>query len=111
MPETTQPGAPVNLDDGLVTAAATGDRLAALQQLRAILAARIAKPRTAARDVAALSRQLTEVMVQIEAATRKAAAKQKGTATDELAARRAARQPGADVRKATVRKRGPVAGG
>ena len=98
-------------ESSLASKALSGDRLETLKALRDELAKRIDRPRTAARDVAALARQLTEVLTQIESANRKQAAKAKGTATDELAARRAARQSGADVRKATVRKRGSVSSG
>jgi len=89
----------------LVAAAASGDRLAALQELRAVLAERLSRPRTAARDVAALSRQLVDVTAAIEDATQKQAATRERTPTDELAKRRAARRNAtADVPKTTSRQ-------
>ncbi|MEV4670983.1 hypothetical protein AB0K34_04950 [Actinomadura sp. NPDC049382] len=72
---------------GLSEAAATGSRLTALRALRDRLAAEIdAGPMP--RDLAALSRQLTDVLAQIEAL---APPEQKGTPLDELANRRAGR--------------------
>lgn len=76
---------------GLVETAASGNRLAALSDLRDLLATTITSTESA-RDVAALSRQLADVLTQIEEA-RKADPEKKGTALDELKARRAARSP------------------
>ena len=76
----TEPGS-------LTEAAASGSRLAALESLRDLLAAEIdAGP--APRDLAALSRQLTDVLAQIE---QLAPPEKKGTPLDELAKRRAGR--------------------
>lgn len=73
----------------LMEAAASGDRLVALRALRSVLAATItAGPPP--RDLAALSRQLTDVLAQIEEAE-KSAPEHKGTPLDELEKRRAAR--------------------
>lgn len=70
-------------------AAKTGDRLAALSVLRDRLAREIDQC-DSARDIAALSRQLTDVLVQIEGL---APVEQKGSPLDELAKRRG-RRPG-----------------
>lgn len=73
--------------------AATGDRLATLRDLRDVLAKSIVETDSGP-AVAALSRQLTDVLSQIEVAE-KAEPEQKGTALDELQKRRAARGAGA----------------
>jgi hypothetical protein len=77
----------------LIVSAASGDRLAALRDLRDLVARALVTTESA-RDVAALSRQMTDVLAQIEA-VEKAAPEKKGTALDELQNRRAARKPGA----------------
>lgn len=74
-------------------AAHSGDRLAALIELRDLIAQHLDLS-DSARDVAALSRQLTDVLSQIESITA-AGAHAKGTPLDELANRRAAREPDA----------------
>ena len=73
----------------LIETAATGDRLATLRDLRDLLAREIVACESS-RDLAALSRQLTDVLAQIEAL---APAEKKGDAVDEIAARRSARRP------------------
>ena len=73
--------------------AASGDRLATLRDLRDLLARTITES-DSARDVASLSRQLTDVLSLIETAE-KAAPEAKGTALDELRKRREARRAGA----------------
>jgi hypothetical protein len=78
---------------GLVEAADSGDRLAALRELRGLLARSIFGA-DSSRDVAALSRQLTEVLEQI-AGLEKAAEPVRGTPLDELRARRRDRGAGA----------------
>lgn len=74
----------------LAPAAATGDRLVALRQLRAVLAAQIDACESA-RDLAALSRQFTDVLAQI-AELESGAPAEKTTVledvADEVAARR-----------------------
>jgi hypothetical protein len=70
-----------------------GDRLESLRALRDRIAATI-DATDSARDVAALSRQLTDVLQQIEA-IEKATPGRKGTPLDELAKRRAGRGAGA----------------
>lgn len=77
----------------LPESAAAGDRLATLRDLRDVLAKSIVEPQPGP-AIAALSRQLTDVLSQIEAAE-KAVPEQKGTALDELQKRRAARGAGA----------------
>jgi hypothetical protein len=74
----------------LVESAASGSRLAALRDLRDLIARTITAT-DSARDVAALSRQLTDVLGQIED-VEKAAPEQKGTPLDELARRRSVGQ-------------------
>jgi hypothetical protein len=64
-----------------------GDRFQRLCWLRDLLTAAVAGSESA-RDLAALSRQLTDVLAQIDEI---APAKPKGTPLDELEARRAAR--------------------
>jgi len=76
--------------------AASGNRLAALRDLRDVLADQIMLCESP-RDLAALSRQLTDVLQQIDAAT---PAKPKGDAVDEITARRAARGAGATTGQA-----------
>ena len=85
----------------LVESAASGVRLDALRDLRDLLAKTITAT-DSARDVAALSRQLTDVLAQIEQAEADKP-EQKGTALDELNARRAARESG-PARKAGAAK-------
>jgi hypothetical protein len=74
----------------LVESAASGSRLAALRDLRDLIAKTITAT-DSARDVAALSRQMTDVLGQIED-VEKAAPEQKGTPLDELARRRSVGQ-------------------
>lgn len=81
---------------GLEDTASSGDRLAALEDLRDLLATTIVGT-DSARDIAALSGRLTDVLAQIED-VKKATPKAKGTALDELKARRAARSPRAASR-------------
>jgi hypothetical protein len=80
-------------------AAASGDRLLALEALREALAAGIDGCESA-RDLAALSRQMTDVLAQIEE-VKKGQPEQKGTALDELQKRRAARVSGGKGRAGT----------
>lgn len=68
---------------------ADGDRLKSLRALRDRIAETI-QVTDSARDLAALSRQMTEVLSQIEA-LEKRAPEEKGTPLDELAKRRSAR--------------------
>lgn len=56
------------MSDGLVDAAASGSRLAALEALRGVLATRLAEC-DSNRDVAALSARFLEVLAQIEELT------------------------------------------
>jgi hypothetical protein len=81
----------------LTAVAASGDRLDTLRALRDTLASAIDATESA-RDLAALSRQLTDVLEQV-AECEKAAPKPKGTPLDELATRRAARRPVPSGRK------------
>jgi len=76
-------------DPSLSEIAATGDRLATLERLRDHLAREIESSQTTARDLAALSRQLQQVLAEI--AELRPPAETKGTPLDELNARRAAR--------------------
>lgn len=69
----------------LVDSAASGNRLAALESLRDTLARNI-EGADAAKDVAALSNQLTQVLKQVEELTKLSAAR--GSKVDELAERR-----------------------
>lgn len=78
-------------------AAQSGNRLDTLRSLRDVLARSI-DGTDSGRDVAALSRQLTDVLEQIETAE-KASAPVKGTPLDELRSRRRARGAGAGVRE------------
>lgn len=73
----------------LIESARSGDRGDALRDLRDLLAATIATC-DSARDVAALSRQLTDVLKQIE----ELPADREVSASDEIAKRRAARGAG-----------------
>ena len=73
----------------LVESAASGDRLATLEALRDHIAGLVGAS-DSARDVAALSGQLTVVLKQIEEIHGKAPAKV--SAVDEIAARRKARR-------------------
>jgi len=74
---------------GITEAASSGDRLKALQALRDVIAERIAESESA-RDVAALSGQLTQILKQIEELDKNAGAKM--SKVDELASRRKQRQ-------------------
>ena len=71
----------------MAEAAASGDRVQALRQLRDTLATAIDECESG-RDLAALSRQMTEVLALLEKA---APPESKGTPLDELASRRAGR--------------------
>jgi hypothetical protein len=51
---------------GLAAVAATGNRRASLEALRDLLAKAMQDTSVAARDLAALSRQLTQVMAELE---------------------------------------------
>jgi hypothetical protein len=73
----------------LVDSAKAGDRLKALEDLRDLLARTIVATESA-RDVAALSRQLTDVLAKVDEA-KAAKPEQKGTVLDEVNARRADR--------------------
>ena len=73
----------------LLDAASSGDRLAALEALRDHLAL-LAGTSGSARDVAALSGQLTQVLKQIEELSK--GAKKNQSAVDEIAERRKARR-------------------
>jgi hypothetical protein len=75
-----------------LAAAAAESRLAGLSALRDLLAEQI-EVCDSPRDLAPLSRQLTDVLAQIEA-VEKAAPEKKGSPLDELQNRRIARQPG-----------------
>lgn len=70
---------------GLLEAVQSGDRVKALTELRDTLAREI-EACDSARDVAALSRQLTDVLAMLAKA---APPESKGTPLDELASRRA----------------------
>lgn len=72
----------------LAGVAATGDRLETLRALRNTLAAAMSARDVAARDLAALSRQLTLVLAEI---AELAPTETTGTSLDELNARRRAR--------------------
>ena len=74
----------------LVDSAASGDRLATLNDLRDHLAAAIASC-DSLRDLAALSGRLQAVLAEI---AELAPAEEKGDAVDEIAKRRAARRSG-----------------
>ena len=78
--------------EGLVGAAGSGDRLAALRALRDRLAADLDVCESA-RDVAALSQRFMDTLAQIETIEKAQPAK-KGTPLDELTARRRARGAG-----------------
>lgn len=69
-------------------AVATGSRLAALTALRDVLAVRITDDETRGGEVAQLSKQLADVLAQIE---RLDPPKEAGNPLDELAERRAGR--------------------
>lgn len=71
-------------------AAASGNRLVALEALRDTLATAIDEC-DSKRDLAALSRQLTDVLAQIESSPSSAEV----SAADEVAQRRASRRAGA----------------
>ena len=86
----------------LRSAAASGDRLAALRELRDLLARSISGVEVPARDVAALSRQLTLVLAEI--AELAPPAQVKGNPLDELNRRRVAR--GADPARKVAAGRG-----
>lgn len=75
---------------GLKKSASSGDRLAILNDLRGILAARIDNPTTLDKDVAALTGRLQAVLSEI---AELAPPEQKGDAIDEITKRRAARRP------------------
>lgn len=74
---------------GITEAASSGDRLKTLESLRDTIASRI-EDSESARDVAALSGQLTQVLKQIEELVKASGAK--GSKVDELAARRTNRR-------------------
>lgn len=69
----------------ITEAASSGDRLKGLQALRDVIAARIAESESA-RDVAALSGQMTQILKQIEDLDKASGAKK--SKVDELAERR-----------------------
>lgn len=73
----------------ITEAASSGDRLKALQALRDVIAERIVESESA-RDVAALSGQMTQILKQIEDLDRASGAKK--SKVDELAARRTQRR-------------------
>ena len=83
---------PVKKPEGLVAAAASGDRRAALLALRDELARRLVD---AERDAAPLARQLTIVLEQIDALPVPGEASR----VDDLAKRRQARRAAAPRRK------------
>lgn len=72
---------------GLSESAASGDRQAALEDLRAIIAAAIESD-PPARDLAALSRQLSSVLVELDAL----APSKEADKLDDLASARAKRR-------------------
>lgn len=74
------------------TATESGDRLKSLEVLRDRIASAI-DDCGSARDLAALSRQLTDVLAQIAEIESSSAGKRKGNPLDELAKRRASRLP------------------
>lgn len=84
----------------LPESAASGDRLAALRDLRDILARNI-ETCDSLRDLSSLSGRLQVVLAEIDELTPK---EQVGDGIDEIAARRGARRPGpsADSRRASV---------
>lgn len=83
------------MSDSLVAAVASGDRLGALRALRDRLALEVDSCGSA-RDVAALSQRLMDVLTQI-AAVEAEAPEQEGTALDELKRRRTERERAAKV--------------
>lgn len=72
--------------------ASSGDRLSALEVLRDVLAAQI-EATDSARDVAALSKQFRETLVEIERLS--SGAKQEGSVLDEFSKRLADRRANA----------------
>lgn len=76
----------------LVKVARSGDRVETLRALRDVLAAGIAECGSG-RDLAALSRQLQQVLAELDALG--ASAPKGGTTLDEVAARRRARKASA----------------
>lgn len=83
---------------GLAEAAGSGDKLSTLEALRDKLARQI-DASGSGRDVAALSRQLTDVMDRIEAEKAKAASS-KGTTLEAIQRRRAERLRHMEAQKA-----------
>lgn len=75
------------VDEPVLDAARTGDRLRTLEALRAQLAARIDSAATTGAELASLSRQLTQVTAEIE----RLAEPEEDDPVDELARRRAER--------------------
>lgn len=84
---------------GLVDAASSGDQLKALQELRDLLALQI-ETSNSGRDVAALSRQLTDVLTRIEAL----APTDKVDVVDEISARRNGRRSASAARPARSKR-------
>lgn len=76
---------------GLTDSAASGDRLAALRDLRGVLAATIVACESP-RDLASLSARLQSVLEEI---SKLDGQKDKGDGIDEIAQKRAARRAGA----------------
>ena len=88
------------MSGNLVESAEAGDQLAAVRDLRDLLARQIVGC-DSLRDLAALSRQFTDVLAQIEAI---APSKAEVDAVDEITARRAARGAGSAARPARAIK-------
>ena len=76
------------MSEPIAAAAASDDRRRTLVALRDKIAAAADDPDTPARDLAALSRQLTAILVELD----KLAAPKEASPVDSLAARRAARR-------------------
>lgn len=87
---------------GLIDSASSGDRVEALRDLRDELASSIVNAESA-RDVAALSRQFTDVLAQIDALSPMVKV---GDPVDEITARRAARGAISPTAPARASKRG-----
>lgn len=83
-------------------AAKTGDRLKGLEALRDKLAQSIDECESL-RDLASLSRQMADVMAQIEELK---PAEKKGDSVDEIAQRRAARRSGSAKAKDRAKRSG-----
>lgn len=88
--------------DVLADAAASGDQLAALTALRNVIAQSIDEC-DSMRDLAALSRQMTDVLDRIATLAPQA---QRGDAVDEIAQRRSARRASAPAGPSRTKRPG-----